>query len=177
MERGEFFKPATSIPTVTLTALKTRGHSIDESENQHIAWLSLNFILKTSWVALYSVVCQCVLVRYQWHTTKFPLFSIYTRIKALCWPCTTKCQTVPTYDDPVPPSTRQYHLILTQYLMVPLIIHHFVRHSWIISPFMIHLMSHAQYTWSSFQYLYCWSFFIERECIEQGRVQIIKMEI
>ena len=45
---GEFFKTATSIPTVTLTALKNRGHSIDESENQHIAWLSLNFILKTS---------------------------------------------------------------------------------------------------------------------------------
>ena len=42
---GEFFKTATSIPIVTLTALKTRGHSIDESENQNIAWLSFNFIL------------------------------------------------------------------------------------------------------------------------------------
>ena len=60
------------------------------------------------------------------------MFPIYTGIQALCWPCTT-----------------QYRLILTQYLLVPLIIHHFVRHSWIISPFMIQLMSHAQYTWSS----------------------------
>ena len=25
-------------------------------------------------------------VRYRWHPTKFPLFSIYTGIKALCWP-------------------------------------------------------------------------------------------
>ena len=42
------------------------------------------------------------------------------------------------------------YLILTQYLLVSLIIHHVVRHSWIISLFMIHLMSHAPYTWSSF---------------------------
>ena len=66
---GEFFKPATSIPTVTLTALKTRGHSIDESENQNIAWLSFNFIVYTVGV------CECEV-----SVTKFPLFSIYTSI-------------------------------------------------------------------------------------------------
>ena len=51
------------------------------------------------------------------------------------------------------PSTSQYRHILTQYHQVPLIIHHLVRHSsanWIISLFTTHLMSHAQYTWSSF---------------------------
>ena len=37
-----------------------------------IAWLSLNFILETSWVALYSVVCLSV--RDRWHPTKSPLF-------------------------------------------------------------------------------------------------------
>ena len=83
-------------------------------------------------------------------------FPIYTGIQALCWPCTMSNQAVPVFTDPVPPSTRQYRLILTQYLLVPLIIHHFVRHSWIISPLIIHLMSHAQYTWSSL-WLFCWS--------------------
>ena len=53
----------------------------------HIAWLSLCFILETSWVALYPVVCQCV--RHRCHLTKSPLFPIYTGIQALCWPCTT----------------------------------------------------------------------------------------
>ena len=51
------------------------------------------------------------------------------------------------------PSTSQYRHILTQYHQVPLIIHHLVRHSsvnWIISLFTTHLMSHAQYTWSSY---------------------------
>ena len=51
------------------------------------------------------------------------------------------------------PSTSQYCHILTQYHQVPIIIHHLVRHSsayWIISLFTTHLMSHAQYTWSSF---------------------------
>ena len=55
------------------------------------------------------------------------------------------------------PSTSQYRHILTQYHQVPLIIHHLVRHSsvnWIISLFTTHLMSHAQYTWSSFSYFF-----------------------
>ena len=55
------------------------------------------------------------------------------------------------------PSTSQYRHILTQYHQVPLIIHHLVRHSsvnWIISLFTTHLMSHAQYTWSSYC-IYC----------------------
>ena len=50
------------------------------------------------------------------------------------------------------PSTSQYRLILIQYHQVPLLIHHLDRHSsanWIISLFTTHLMSHAQYTWSS----------------------------
>ena len=52
-----------------------------------IAWLSLCFILERSWVALYSDVCQSV--RHRCHPTKSPLFTIYTGIQALCWPCTT----------------------------------------------------------------------------------------
>ena len=55
------------------------------------------------------------------------------------------------------PSTSQYRHILTQYHQVPLIIYHLVRHSsvdWIISLFTTHLMSHAQYTWSSYC-IYC----------------------
>ena len=63
------------------------------------------------------------------------------------------------------PSTSQYCHILTQYHQVPLIIHHLVRHSsanWIISHFTTNLMSHAQYTWSSYKniwssLLYVWS--------------------
>ena len=55
-----------------------------------IAWLSLNFILYTSWVALSSIVCQSVSqsVRHRCHPTKSPLFPIYTGIQALCWPNT-----------------------------------------------------------------------------------------
>ena len=50
------------------------------------------------------------------------------------------------------PSTSQYRHILIQYHQVPLLIHHLDSHSsanWIISLFTTHLMSHAQYTWSS----------------------------
>ena len=50
------------------------------------------------------------------------------------------------------PNTSQYRHILTQYHQVPLLIHYLVRRSsanWIISLFTTHLMSHAQYTWSS----------------------------
>ena len=52
-----------------------------------IAWLSLCFILETSWVALYSVVCEYV--RHRCHPTKSLLFPIDKGIQALCWPCTT----------------------------------------------------------------------------------------
>ena len=51
------------------------------------------------------------------------------------------------------PITGQYCHKLTQYHQVPLLIHHLVRHSsanYIIFPFTTHLMSHAQFTWSSF---------------------------
>ena len=57
-----------------------------EQDWQIIAWLSLNFRLKTSWVALYSVVCECV--RHRCHQTKSPLFPIYTVdrfIKTFFW--------------------------------------------------------------------------------------------
>ena len=50
-------------------------------------------------------------------------------------------------------STSQYRHILTQYHQVPLIINHPERHSSVNlknSHFTTHLMSHAQYTWSSF---------------------------
>ena len=50
-------------------------------------------------------------------------------------------------------NTSQYRHILTLYHQVPLIIHYLVRRStanWIISLFTTHLMSHADYTWSSF---------------------------
>ena len=56
------------------------------NEKRCIAWLSLNWILERSWVALYSVVC--VSVRHRCHPTKCPLFPIYTGIQALCWPNT-----------------------------------------------------------------------------------------
>ena len=66
------------------------------------------------------------------------------------------------------PSTSQYRHILIQCHQVPLIIHHLVRHrsaDWIISLFTTHLMSHAQYTWSSCYFLppqtvqwTCWLF-------------------
>ena len=55
------------------------------------------------------------------------------------------------------PNTSQYCHILTQYHQVPLIIHHLVRHSsanWIISHFTTTLMSHAQYTWSSYNMIF-----------------------
>ena len=56
------------------------------------------------------------------HPTKYPLFflNIYKhKSPILYWPCTTKYQAVPTYTDPVPPSTIQYRHILTQYYQVP----------------------------------------------------------
>ena len=53
------------------------------------------------------------------------------------------------------PETSQYCHILIQYHQVPLLIHHLNRHSsanWINSLFTTHLMSHAQYTWSSLMF-------------------------
>ena len=61
----------------------------------------------------------------------------------LYWPSTTKYQPVPPY------TLTQYF----KYLLVPLIIHHLVGHSWanwIIFLFTTHLVSHAQYSSSSF---------------------------
>ena len=74
------------------------------------------------------------------HTS--PMLTLYHVIPSSAsfyWPRTTKYQTVSPYTDPVPAGTTYNSS--------------FLRHTWIISPFMIHLMSHAQYTWSSL--IYC----------------------
>ena len=38
---------------------------------------------------LSSTIFWCLSVRHRCHPTKSPLFTIYTGIQALCWPCTT----------------------------------------------------------------------------------------
>ena len=75
---------------------------------------------------------------------KSPLLSLYQVPSStnLYWPSTTKYQPVSSYTDSVPSSTNQYHFI----------IHHPTTHSWanwVFFLFTTHLMSHAQYTWSS----------------------------
>ena len=119
---------------------------VEEAPGKHsfnIAWLSLCFILETSWVALYSVVCLWVCKGSVTPNQISAFYNIYR------------------HTSPVPPNTKQFQLILTsqyrhilnQNHQVPLIIHHLVRHNsvnGIISLFTTHLMSHAQYTWSSF---------------------------
>ena len=114
-----------------------------------IAWLSLCFVLETSWVALYTVVCQSVC-----EVSVTPdQISTFSNIYRHTSPLLTMYHLIPSSTNLYWPSTSQYRHILTQYHQVPLIIHHLVRHSsvnWIISLFTIHLMSHAQYIWSSF---------------------------
>ena len=70
-----------------LSHVKVIWNWTSSSFNSNIALLSLCFTLETSWVALYSVVCEYV--RHRCHPTKSPLFPIFTGIQALCWPCTT----------------------------------------------------------------------------------------
>ena len=69
-------------------------------------------------------------------------------------------------------SNSQYRHILTQYHQVPLIIHQLVRHSsanWIISLFTTHLISHAQYTWSSsFSYFYLQKWLVDTSVQANG---------
>ena len=87
------------------------------------------------------------------HTSVTPdkistFFNIYRHTS----PLLTMYHLIPSSTNLYWPSTSQYRHILTQYHQVPLIIHHLLRHSsvnWIISLFTTHLMSHAQYTWSS----------------------------
>ena len=79
--------------------------------------------------------------------------STFSNIYRHTSPLLTMYHLIPSSTNLYWPSTSQYRHILTQYHQVPLIIHHLVRHSsvnWIISLFMTHLMSHAQYTRSSF---------------------------
>jgi len=66
-----------------------------------------------------------------------------------------RCQTVVGYNEDNQPyhHTRMYILCISIQCKYT-INNHFVRHSWLISPFMIHLMSHAQYTWSSLYLLF-----------------------
>ena len=113
------------------------------------AWLSLCFILETSWVALYSVVslsvCQASVTPNQ--------ISTFSNIYRHTSPLLTMYHLIPSSTNLYWPSTSQYRHILTQYHQVPLIIHHLVRHSsanWIIFLFTTHLVSHAQYSSSSF---------------------------
>ena len=79
--------------------------------------------------------------------------STFSNIYRHTSPLLTMYHLIPSSTNLYWPSTSQYRHILTQYHQVPLIIHHLVRHSsvnWIISLFTTHLMSHAQYTWSSY---------------------------
>ena len=111
-----------------------------------IAWLSLCFILETSWVALYSDVCVSGIGNTRPNLHFFQYIQAYK-----------------PFADPVPPNTNQYQLILTKYQPVSSYTDPVPssttynsssqRHSsanWIISLFMTHLRSHAQYTWSSY---------------------------
>ena len=79
--------------------------------------------------------------------------STFSNINRHTSPLLTMYHLIPSSTNIYWPSTSHYRYILTQYHQIPLIIHHIVRHSsvnWIISLFRTHLMSHAQYTWSSF---------------------------
>ena len=67
-----------------------------------IAWLSFTRILYTSWVALYSVVCQCVSVSGIGNTR--PNLHFFQYIQAY-----------KPFADHVPPNIKQYQLILTKY--------------------------------------------------------------
>ena len=53
-----------------------RCHIHQAVTEKNIAWLSLNFVLYTSWVALYSFVCLSV--RDRCHLSKYLLCPIYT---------------------------------------------------------------------------------------------------
>ena len=110
-----------------------------------IAWLSLCFILETSWVALFSVcewvsewVCQASVTPDQ--------ISTFSNIYRHTSPLLTMYHLISSSTNLYWPSTSQYRHILTQYHQVPLIIHH--------------LMSHAQYTWSSLGGFYNISLYI-----------------
>ena len=87
--------------------------------SKHIAWLSLNFILSTSWVALYSVVCLWVRFQasmspdqistfsniYRHTSPRLTLYHVIPSSASFYWLSTTKYQTVLPYTDPVPAGT------------------------------------------------------------------------
>ena len=132
---------------------KEDKHDFWHNFNPVIAWLSLNFILETSWVALYSDVCQSVSLSGIGVTQ--PNLYLFQYIKAFK-PLLTLYHLKPISSNLYWPSTSQYRHILIQYHQVPLIIHNLVKHSsanWIVSLFTTHLRSHAQYTWSSLNVL------------------------
>ena len=101
-----------------------------------IAWLSLCFILERSWVALYSDVCQCVCQA----SVSPDQISTFSNIYRHTSPLLTIYHPISSSTNLYWPSTSQYRHILTQNHQVPLIIHH--------------LMSHAQYTWSSLAHIF-----------------------
>ena len=79
--------------------------------------------------------------------------STFSNIYRHTSPLLTLYHLIPSITNLYWPITGQYCHKLTQYHQVPLLIHHLVRHSsanYIIFLFTTHLMSHAQFTWSSF---------------------------
>ena len=78
--------------------------------------------------------------------------STFSNIYRHTSPLLTMYHLIPISTNLYWPSTSQYRHIQTQYHQVQIMIHHPVRPSsanWKISLFETHLMSHAQYTWSS----------------------------
>ena len=68
---------------------------------KNIAWLSLNFVLYTSWVALYSVVCVSGISNTRPNLHFFQYIQAYK-----------------LFADHAPPNTKHYQLILTKYQSV-----------------------------------------------------------
>ena len=117
-----------------------------------IAWLSSDFKLSTSWVALYSVVCEWVSEWVCQASVTPDQISTFSNIHRHTSPLLTMYHLIPSSTNLYWPNTSQYRHILTKYHQVQIIIHRIVRPSsanWKISLFTTHLMSHAQYTWSS----------------------------
>ena len=91
---------------------------------ERIAWLSSNFILYTSWVALYILLSVCVCVCEA--SVSPDQISTFTNIYRHISPMVTLYHIIPSSISLYWPST-------TKYQPVSLIIHHLKRHSWIIS--------------------------------------------
>ena len=84
------------------TKIQSQHYFETKTDKLHIAWLSLCFILETSWVALYSDVCEWVSVSGIGVTR--PNLHFFQYIQAY-----------KPFADHVPPNIKQYQLILTKY--------------------------------------------------------------